>query len=244
MPTNQLLRVSAMALLLGSPGQAQTVEKQPVVSISAEDLKGGIVSEIMWDGGTLMIQGVFAAPTGNLAAKYLVVPAGGIELKPLDEPTQAALRYWETKSSRVSPTGLGRIESSSDTKLPQMGIGSLERRLEDAHSMGGMQSRHVLRLGSMVLLERTSERPPYDGEAWSWSPVEINRIAWVDGKGDLWVARADGAGPRRLLRGNYTLPAWSEDGRNIAVIERKDDGRRWDVSVVHLPEDLRRPVPQ
>ena len=77
---------------------------------------------------------------------------------------------------------------------------------------------------------------PYDGEVWSWSPAELNRIAYVDGNGDLWVASADGRDARRLLKGDFTLPAWSDDGKAIAVAEKKDGGRRWDISVVLLPE--------
>jgi len=72
-------------------------------------------------------------------------------------------------------------------------------------------------------------------------PAELNRIAYVDGKGDLWVARADGGEPQRILRGDYTLPAWSDDGRAIAVAERKDGGRRWEISIAYLPEALRTP---
>ena len=67
----------------------------------------------------------------------------------------------------------------------------------------------------------------------------MNRIAYVDAEGDLWVARADGRDARRLLKGDFTLPAWSDDGKAIAVAERKDGGRRWDISVVLLPENLR-----
>jgi hypothetical protein len=57
-------------------------------------------------------------------------------------------------------------------------------------------------------------------------------------KGDLWIARADGAD--RLIRGRFTLPAWSDDGRLIAVAERKDEGTRWDISVVRVPERFRK----
>ena len=63
----------------------------------------------------------------------------------------------------------------------------------------------------------------------------------MDGKGDLWVASADGRNARRLLKGDFTLPAWSDDGKAIAVAEKKDGGRRWDISVVLLPEALRSP---
>ncbi|MCA1561136.1 MAG: hypothetical protein LC753_08640, partial [Acidobacteria bacterium] len=123
-------------------------------------------------------------------------------------------------------------------KMPQFGIGSLERRIGDAVDLGGTQTKTQIRLGSLTLLERDGQEP-YDGETWSWSPAPLNRIAYVDGKGDLWVARADGRNARRLMKGNFTLPAWSDDGRTIAVAERMDGGRRWEISVIHLPPDLR-----
>jgi hypothetical protein len=43
-----------------------------------------------------------------------------------------------------------------------------------------------------------------------------------------------------LLKGNYTLPAWSDDGRTLAVAERKDAGHKWEISVVHLAEKYRK----
>jgi hypothetical protein len=238
------MRTSCLLLLLLAATSATTaagqgVEKQLIVAIAGPELKGGIISEITWDGGAVLLQGVFAGPDGDLAAQYFVVPAGTATIERRDAHTDASLKYWEMKSNRVSPTGLGRISAGADTAMPQMGIGDLERRLADAHDMGGTQTRHVLRLGKRVILERMGT-PPYDGETWSWSPLELNRLAYVDGKGDLWIARADGTSAKRLLRGDFTLPAWSTDGRSIAIAERKDGGRRWDISVVHLPAGLTR----
>jgi hypothetical protein len=218
---------------------AQTAEQQRILSITSDQLSGGIVSELTWVDGVLIVQGAFVAPSGEIKAEYYVVPADGTEIRRMTGPSNAAEEYWRRKASRLSPTGLGRIASASDSKMPYVGIGSLDRRLRDAADMGGVQQRHVLTLLTLVLFERTSDQPPYDGETYSWSPAELNRIAYVDGKGDLWVARADGGKPQRLLRGDYTLPAWSDDGRAIAVAERKDGGRRWEISVVYLPEALR-----
>ena len=220
-----------------APNQDQP-DKQLVMSISGAELKGGIVSEITWDGGTLMLQGVFAESGGELKAQYFVQAADGITIDKRQEQSDDSLKYWQMKANRLSPTGLGRIEVASDTKMPQFGIGSLERRMGEAVDMGGTQTKTVLKLGQLVIHERDGA-VPYDGETWSWSPAELNRIAYVDGKGDLWIARADGRDARRLLRGDFTLPAWSEDGRIIAVAERKDSGRRWEISVVHLPESFR-----
>lgn len=212
-------------------------EKEPVVTISGPQLQGGIVSQITWDGGTLLLQGVFMDSGGQLKPQYFVVPADSTKLEHRDAQSVASLEYWRRKSSRVSPTGLGRIEIASDTKMPQFGIGSLERRLSDAHSMGGTQTSTVVRLGSFVIHERMGPEP-YDGEVWSWSPAELNRIAYVDGKGDLWVADADGRNAKRIMRGDLSLPAWSEDGRSIAIAERKDGGRVWDISVIRLPRSI------
>jgi hypothetical protein len=215
----------------------QQLDKQLVVTISGSDLRGGVVSEITWDGGMLLLQGVFAEPGGALKPQYFVVPADRITLLKRDDQTDESLKYWQMKSSRVSPTGLGRITAKVDTKMPQFGVGDLERRLGDAVNMGGTQTKTTLQLGALVLLERDGPEP-YDGETWSWSPAELNHIAYVDGKGDLWIAAADGQRQKRILRGNFTLPAWSPDGRSVAVAERKDGGRRWEISVVHLPSSL------
>jgi hypothetical protein len=233
-----LFLLIAALVVLDAPADQQP-EKQVIATIAGPDLKGGIVSEITWDGGALLIQGVFAKPGGELAAHYIVIPANGINLQKRDAQTPSSVKYWQAKSSRVSPTGLGRITSKNDSKMPQFGIGGLERRLMEAAEMGGTQEKSELKLGSVKIFERDGPTP-YDGETWSWSPAELNRIAYVDGRGDLWVADADGRNARRLIKGEFTLPAWSDDGSAIAVAEKKDMGQRWEISVIHLPEELRR----
>jgi len=232
-----VLTLLLTATLAGTADQA--VERQHVLSIAAPDIDGGILSEITWDNGALLLQGVVANPDGSLSARYVVIPAKATTLVKRKDQTDASILYWEKKSKRMSPTGLGVIASGVDSKMPMYGISSLEQRMSDAADMGGMQQKTVVRLGKLVLHERASGVAPYDGEVWSWSPAELNRIAYVDGNGNLWVAAADGRNPRRLLKGNFTLPAWSDDGKAIAIAEKKEGGRRWDISVVLLPEDLR-----
>ena len=230
-----------LIVLAGGPSMAadQAVEKQHVLSITAPDIDGGMLSEITWDNGALLLQGVVANPDGSLSGRYIVIPAKTTKLEKRRDQTDTSLEYWNRKAKRVSPTGLGTISSGTDSKMPMYGIANLERRMLDANDMGGMQQKVALRLNKLVLHEREGGVEPYDGEVWSWSPAEINRIAYVDGKGDLWIAAADGRNAQRLLKGDFTLPAWSDDGKAIAVAERKDGGRTWDISVVLLPENLR-----
>jgi hypothetical protein len=219
----------------------QAVERQHVLTIKAPDIDGGILAEITWDNDSLMLQGVVANPDGSLSGRYLLIPARSTKLEHRKEHTDASLEYWEKKSNRLSPTGLGSITTIADSKMPMYGISNLEKRMGDAHDMGGMRQKWTVRLGKLVLHERDDGRQPYDGEFWSWSPAELNRIAYVDGQGDLWIAAADGRNPRRLLKGNFTLPAWSDDGKTIALAEKKDGGRRWDISVVLVPLEFRSP---
>src|SRR6185295_1128644 len=228
------MRVFAWLILVGltAPLAAQEAEKELIVTVTAKELKGGVISEIAWDGRTVLMQGVFAQPSDSkLAAQYFVKAEGRTLLEARDGHSETSLKYWDMKSSRLSPTGLGRIEVTSDTKLPQFGIGDLERRLTDAVDMGGTQTNYIIKLGALVLNEKMRPIPPYDGETWSWSPAELNRVAYVDQKGDLWVAMADGKSPRRILKGDFTLPAWSDDGKVIAVVERKSGGTKWEVSI-------------
>jgi hypothetical protein len=217
----------------------QAVERQHVLTIKAPDIDGGILAEITWDNDALMLQGVVANPDGSLSGRYLLIPAKATTLEHRKEHTDTSLAYWEQKSKRLSPTGIGSITTIADSKMPMYGIANLEKRMGDANDMGGMRQKWIVRLGKLVLHERDDGRQPYDGEFWSWSPADLNRIAYVDGHGDLWVAGADGRNPRRLLKGDFTLPAWSDDGKTIAVAEKKDGGRRWDISVVLVPLEFR-----
>jgi hypothetical protein len=235
----RLLMLAAW-LVVPSAALAQNAEKRVIVTITSAQLKGGLVAEITWDAGTLVLQGVFANPDGTLSAQYWVTAAEDISLKTRASHTDASAKYWEMKSRTTSPTGLGKISTSTDTKLPMYGIGSLEQRVQDGTEMGGTQRRHVVRLGKLTLHERSGVVPPYDGEVWSWSPPELNRVAYVDKAGDLWIARADGTNPQRVLKGDFTLPAWSDDGRLIAVAEKRNRGATWEIAIVYLPASFLR----
>jgi hypothetical protein len=229
-----------LTVLCMPAGGAAQGDKELVATITGAMLKGGMVSELAWDDGVLIIQTVAMDTSGVMKAGYFTAPGPGMDVVTTAQVPAGLDRYWKLKSSRVSPTGLGRITDTRDSKMPMYGIASQAQRFADAHDMGGTQQTHELVLHDLTIHTRTSGVPPYDGEVWSWSPPALNRIAYVDGKGDLWIARADGRNPERMLKGNYTLPAWSDDGRTLAIAERKDGGRKWEVSVVHLPEKFRR----
>jgi hypothetical protein len=225
---------------LATAAHAQTLDKELVATLSGPALQRAIVSELLWDGGLLIIQSAALQADGQLMPGYFAAPGANMELRRLEAAPASAERYWKLKASRVSPTGLGTIRVRTDAQPEMFGVGTQQARLLNAVAFGGMNTTHELRLGRLVIHSRKGPEAPYDGEVWAWSGPELNRIAYVDGKGDLWIARADGHGAERILRGPVTLPAWSEDGRLIAVSERKDAGARWDISVVRVPDRFRK----
>jgi hypothetical protein len=232
--------VVLLATALAAPAHAQTLDKELVATLSGPNTDRAVVSELLWDGGTLIIQSATIQPDGQLMPHYFAAPGPHMELRHLAGAPESVDHYWKMKASRTSPTGLGTITEHSDSKLPMYGVGNLEDRVLNAVEMGGTETTYDLRLGRLTLHSRRGLPPPYDGEVWAWSAPALNRIAYVDGKGNLWIARADGTDADRVMRGSFTLPAWSDDGRLIAVAERKDDGARWDVSIVRVPEQFRK----
>jgi hypothetical protein len=61
-PDMTLLLLLTMALAGAAQQQA---EKELIVTITGPQLKGGVVSEITWDGNTLLLQGVFSELGGG-----------------------------------------------------------------------------------------------------------------------------------------------------------------------------------
>ena len=211
----------------------QSTEKLLIASIDPGAVEQGSVAELVWEGSELVV--LIAVPRGaGHEPRFYALPGPGVALRRLPAPPAGRDEYWRKKAARLSPTGLGRIDKSSDSKMPMMGIGSLEQRLGNAADFGSMDQTFEVRLGARVIHSRR-QHDIYDGEVWAWSPPEQNQIAYVDSQGDLWIADADGARPRQLAKGNFLLPAWSLDGRAIAVVERNTSKKRWDVYVVTVP---------
>ncbi len=62
----------------------------------------------------------------------------------------------------------------------------------------------------------------------AWSP-RGDRIALTregrDGAPSVWIVRPDGSGLRRLFKGSFSSPAWSRDGRKLAVASERFQNR-------------------
>ncbi|MCK7574632.1 MAG: hypothetical protein MZV65_01105 [Chromatiales bacterium] len=208
--------------------------------LQASVLAGGLVTGVAWDGGTLIIQ-TAAVENGEPKAHYFAVAAPGMEVRPLDVVPASVEAYWKKKAARKSPTGLGAITIVSGSKLPMHGhlVAGRGSRMPSTWAA----TRSSTRCGSADSCCTGGAAPsPMTAKSGPGRRPNSNRVAYVDDKGDIWVAGADGRSPELLLKGSFTLPAWSDDGRAVAIAEKKGDGGAWEISVVYLPERFRRPL--
>src|SRR5215208_3567015 len=112
-------RALAMAVLgaaLTAAASAQTLDKELVVTLSGPSMEGAIVSELLWDGGLLIIQSAHRQADDKLIPRYFAAPGPNMQLRRLAAMPPAAERYWKLKASRVSPTRLGTIDVRTDTQ--------------------------------------------------------------------------------------------------------------------------------
>ena len=128
--------IFAVLLLLPSASLAQNAEKQLIATITSAQAKGGVLSEITWDGGMLVLQGVFANPDGSLNPQYWITPVDNVSLEPRTAHTEASAKYWEMKSRTTSPAGIGKITISTDSSLPMYGDAMELRRRPGPHLSG------------------------------------------------------------------------------------------------------------
>ena len=153
-PMRQLLACALIATLLTPAATAQSLDKELVASLSGPALGQGVVSELLWDGGTLIVQSAAVQPDGQLMPRYFAAPAANMELQRLEAAPASAERYWKMKSSRVSPTRLGTITAGRDSAMPMLGVGTQENRLLNAAELGGMDITHELHLGKTLIHRR------------------------------------------------------------------------------------------
>ena len=195
----------------------QAVERQHVLTITAPDIDGGILSEITWDNGALLLQGVVANPDGSLSARYVLIPAKGTTLDATEGPDRPVDRVLgEEIEARSAPPGVGSISSAVDSKMPMYGIASLEQRMGDAHDMGGMQQKVVVRLGKLVLHERES----------GVAPVRRRGVVVVAGGAQSHRLRGRQRGPLGRLRRRAGRPPAAEGRLHAAGVVRRREGDR------------------
>ena len=232
-----MLLVLALQVTLASP--------QPVAELDAGKLKGD-VSQLAWspDGSEFYIQTVERDRAGNITgAHHYVVSAAGRGVKGVDVQPPWAAKYWAWKAAQTAPGQPGfkievnsREEVAKATASPTGGAlakggtadptqGTTFEEVANAANQTQRMLIYELKVKNDTIGTWVNEAV-MPGYSFSWAPQPLHLLAFAkrDRKDGGPIVVLDAAGQKQELAGtrNAILPAWSDDAKRIAWLERRD----------------------
>jgi hypothetical protein len=234
----------AVASILSSSDarQVNLANPQVIATLDSSRMKGDFV-RLAWapDGSEFYIQTVERDRRGvPKFARHYLISATEKAFKGIDGEPPWAPEYWQWKSARASPAAPAfsiEVHERNETKraVSTPTGGALARggpvdpsagtTVFDAAAAADVSQRvkiFSLELKGETIGEWTNE-VVVPGINFSWAPAPLELIVFAkrDG-GPLTVL--DGAGRKHELTGARAamLPAWSDDGKRLAWLERKD----------------------
>ena len=225
--------------------QVTLATPQPVVELDTGKLKGDI-SQLAWspDGSEFYVQTIDRDRNVNLlGARHYVVTAASKNIKNVDQPPQWALKYWAWKSAQTAP-GMTSFKISVDQKEETLRAtssptgGAMAKggtadpvqgtTFEDVANHANASQKQLvstLKVNKDVIGTWINEGV-IPGFNFTWSPASLHLLAFAkrDQKDGGPIMVMDSTGQKQDLAGpkNAILPAWSDDGKHLAWLERKD----------------------
>ena len=232
-----LFVVLALQVALASP--------QSIAEIDTGKLKGD-VARLAWspNGSEFYVQTVDRDRVGNVTAvRHYIVSIANKAVKGVDVEPAWASKYWAWKSAQTAP-GLPSFridvkrheETVKSTASPTGGAlakgGATDpaqgTTMEDAANAAyNTQTMLVsdLRVKNELIGTWVNE-PVIPGVTFTWSPEALHLLAFArrDKKDGGAITVLDASGQKQELTGpkNALLPAWSDDGKRLAWLERRD----------------------
>jgi hypothetical protein len=234
--------------------QVTLAAPQTIVEADLGKLKGEL-SMLAWspDGSELYLQTVDRDRRGAVTSSrgYLVTIAGK-SLKGIDQPPPWVSKYWAWKSGPSSPASPAfRIvpESRQETRRATAAVGDMAKgassgdgrgvpttSVEEAAALSAqsqVQTIWTLKLKGETLGEWINE-PVGLGVNFGWAPAPQRLLAYTKREGGP-IVLLDEDGHKQTLAGpkSALLPAWSDDARRLAWLERKDK-RKFDLTIADV----------
>jgi dipeptidyl aminopeptidase/acylaminoacyl peptidase len=226
---------------------------QTIAEIDTGKLKGEL-ARLAWspDGTEFYIQTVDRDGRGMVkSARHYIVSAASKNARSVGEEPAWASKYWSWKSAQASPAAPAlkiavdqRQEAVRSTAAPTGGdlakggggdplAGSTVGDVASAASNTQQKTVFTLKLKGETIGEWVNEAV-VPGLTFGWAPAPMRALAFSkrDG-GPLMVL--DESGHKQELNGprSAVLPAWSDDGKRIAWLERKDR-KKYDLMVAEI----------
>ncbi|HZT75382.1 MAG TPA: hypothetical protein VFA27_01900 [Vicinamibacterales bacterium] len=224
--------------------QVTLATPQPVATLDTGKLKGD-VAQLAWspDATEFYLQTVDRDRVGRVTAiRHYVVSIDG-KVKSVDTQPAWASTYWTWKSAQTAP-GMPAFrievqqheETLRSTASPTGGAlakgGAADPNqgttAEDVAN-AAYNTQHMLVSDLKVKNDPIGtwvNEPVIPGVTFSWAPAPLHLLAFAkrDRKDGGPIVVLDASGDKRELAGprNAVLPAWSDDGKRLAWLERKD----------------------
>lgn len=208
-----------------------------LIELDRRQLKG-IPTRLAWapDGVSFYVRLSQFDRWANETAAHAIVEVASRRVTVIRGVPDWAERYWAWKAGQSSPAEPSwrivyeaRDELVKTTNVPRegnigMNVADPHTPLSEVVALAALASQktrfETLTLGNLVL-DRAINSRILPGRTFSWAPEPAARIAYVDSKGRLVLAERHGVSREVKGTKNVLLPAWSDDGRRIAYVEKR-----------------------
>jgi hypothetical protein len=207
---------------------------QPVVwgSIDVSELKGR-PAVLAWseDRSELYLQVVDGQDASRLTWRHYLIKENSKPQAASEQPGWVQ-EYWHWKSAKsffgdplltidvdVRRTLLDNLNGTSDNKAVYLQPYITGEALLRSKQSGGSQITSTLLLRKQVI-GRFIDEMVVPGYTFSWSPEDLRLIAFRSHTGRLVIMNGDGETQEVTGTNDVLLPAWSDDGREIAFLEK------------------------
>lgn len=223
--------------------QVTLAQPQTVAEIDVGKMKGDL-TRLAWspDASEFYVQTAERDRGGSIKSlHHYIVSAASKTVKGADQEPPWASKYWAWKSAQMSPAAPGfritvdepRRETKRSTAAPtggilakggvaDPGVGSTVADVASAAEQTQVLVIYTLKLKNETIGEWTNEAVT-PGINFTWAPAPLRLFAFAKRDGGPIVV-LDDAGRKQELTGAKAavLPAWSDDGKRLAWLERKD----------------------
>jgi hypothetical protein len=207
---------------------------QPVVwaRIDVGELKGR-PARLAWseDRSELYLQTVEGRQVDQLTWRQYLIKQDGPPRATAAEPDWVD-PYWRWKSAKsffgdplmtinidVRHTMLDNLNGTSENKAVYLQPYISGEALMRSKQSGGLRVTSTLLLRNRIIGQFVDEQI-VPGYTFSWSPEDLRLIAFRSSNGRLVIMNGEGETQEVVGTNDVLLPAWSDDGRAIAFLER------------------------
>jgi len=207
---------------------------QPLVwcTIDVGELKGR-PAVLAWseDRSELYLQVVEGQDASRLKWRQYLIKQGQSPQAAVEQPGWVQ-EYWSWKSAKsffgdplmkidvdVRQTLLDNLNGTSENKAVYLQPYITGEALLRSKQSGGLQITSTLLFKNKVI-GRFIDEHVVPGYTFSWSPEDLRLIAFRSSTGRLVIMNGEGETQDVAGTADVLLPAWSDDGRLIAFLER------------------------